>query len=189
MTAARKILTLLAVLLAGFWAGWLFGSRGPGRPVSRAVVQEAQASVDSAQKALENRRGRDSVAFRAFVPALRAESAPKITARAAVAAVRSREEVRRVDSTADLGDADTACTVTLSCAAERWRLAADSLNRQRWDSAEGARLLAGLQCSVVVQGVRVERDSLAALPPKTPWWTWPAVAGSAAIALLVLIAR
>lgn len=189
MTAARNTLLALALLLAGFWAGWLFGSRGPGRPVDRAAVQEAQVRVDSAQKALENQRKGDSAAFRAFVPALRAETSPKITARVKEAAAVAQAAILAVDSAADLGGDDSTCTVTVPCGTERWRLAFDSLNRQRWDSAEGARLVAGLQCSVVVQGVRVERDSLAALPPKTPWWTWPAVAGSALVALLALLAH
>lgn len=138
---------------------------------AREQLEAAHVTEMVLRRQLAERHAQDSAAWAAQVVALRTASREAIEAALVRVARRARAEVaERVPE--DSGSSqDSACTVTLSCAAAAGLAANDSLLRLRLDSAGRARRIDSAACSTAVASVRLERDSVALgrLQPR-PWW-------------------
>lgn len=141
----------------------------------RIKADRAEHARDSIRVSEQAKAGARDSAWRRAVDSIRALSREALQRVAETSGRRARAEVLAKDSTVSVeAPGDSQCIVEVSCTTERWRAAADSLNRVRADSIEGARLVERAQCQSDLAKLRVDS---AIVPEKPKLWKTATVFG------------
>lgn len=183
------LLGWLVLLAIGGFLGWTLKPTPPVPPRSPShdSAMIAQRRSDSIRILSAKLQALQDSAWKAYAHATARIPKETLQGRATGAGNAARAEVRAKDPEAE-GDApeDTGCTITTTCALERWRQTADSLKGVRRDSLERALLVAGASCSSTVWDARARGDSLVAAKP-TGVPVWQVVTGAVVATIIIIL--